>query len=98
MFELDHSQAHKRFTEYFQIAKNLNLNPGGAIPAARYMHVAKDSLSPFHYNDKFKVGDACYHEFTWNYSPPKGNENMPKYDIIDKPGVQIISAIQWKEE
>ena len=65
---------------------------------ARDMHVAKYSLGLFYHDSKLKVGDTCHHALSSNDFPPKGNENMPRRDMIDKPRIHNVSMKELKEE
>ena len=49
VFELDHSQAHKRFADNARIIKHFNLKPSGSTPFVRDIAVASAYLGPCDY-------------------------------------------------
>ena len=55
-YELDHSQAHKRFAEDAHFMKHLNPSPSGAIPIVRNIVIKANSLGPFSHDKKLKPG------------------------------------------
>ena len=85
VFELDHSQAHKRHAENTHVIKNFNLNPGGEVPFVRDFIVGNDSLGKHAHDQKVSTDRVVMHKHLPTDLPPKGSEYMPKHDTIDEP-------------
>jgi len=98
VYELDHSQAYKRFAENAYIIKNFNLKPGGSVAFVRNIPVVAESLGPFCHDRKLKVGDICHHMYYPTNLPPKGNESMEKYDAMEDPEFHMRGIKELKEE
>ena len=55
-------------------------------------------LLVFFHDNKLKVGDTCHHTFASNEYLPKGNENIPKHNIVAEHKTYDISMKELKEE
>jgi len=84
VFELDHSQAHKRFADDAHVPKNFNMHPGGAVPFVRNIIVGQDSVGPYQHEDRIYPGSIIHHTFSPNDKAPKSKPNMPQFDTYDK--------------
>ena len=84
MFELDHSQCHKRFSKDAHVVKIFNLTHGGTVPFVRSIKVNPDSLGPFDHPNKLKVGEMAHHAFTADDPPPKCKPDMAKFDCYEE--------------
>jgi len=83
IFELDHSQCHKRFMKNAHVVKHFNLGPGGSVPIVRDICVGKDSIGPYHHQDMWTPGEIVSHVYNDSDNAPIYNKNMPKYDTHD---------------
>ena len=71
VFEIDHSQAHKRFADDAHVKKKFNLHPDRAMPFARSIVIVEDSAVLHEHDDGVCPGRITHHEFGPNDSPPK---------------------------
>lgn len=77
VYELDHSQAHKKFSEDTHVVKHFNLHPGGSVPFVRSLEVSTDSVGPYYHEHILKPGDIMHHTFSNLDPPPRSKPTMP---------------------
>ena len=97
VFELDHSQAYKRFADDAHIIKHFNLKPGSSAPFVRDVTVTSDSLGPHDHESKLKDGDVLKHECLPADPPTKGCESMHQNDRFHKPKNHDKTAKEFRE-
>lgn len=83
IFELDHSQCHKRFMKNAHVVKHFNLGPSGSVPIVRDVCAGKDSIGPCHHQDMWAPGEIVSHVYDDSDNAPTCNKNMPKHDAHD---------------
>ena len=83
VFELGHSQAHKRYAENEYAIKSFNLDPGGAILFVRDTIVGNDSLGKNEHDQTFSLDSVIMHKHLPVDPAPKESESMPKHDTIE---------------
>ena len=95
VFELNHSQAHKRYTPDTFLGNNMNLSPGGAVPFIWDIIIGPepDKISSYNILNKLKCGDVDIHKFVLTDNPPKLNPCLPKEDTL---GPIKIYLLTWK--
>ena len=82
IFELDHSQAHERFSADEYSTTHFNYRPGGNVPIVRNVITSTESIGSCAHDEVVKEVDEMIHYHTSTEDPPKGKNDEPKHDTL----------------
>ena len=83
IFELDHSQCHKRHAKNGHVVKYFNLGPGRSVPIVHDVCVGNDSIGPCRHENTRQPGQMASHAFDESHNPHMHDKKMPKHDEHD---------------
>ena len=82
VFELDHSQAYKQYSDSTSTLSNFNFSPGGSIPKVQNITATTNSIGSYIHKNVMKPGDVMHYYYKENHSLSKSKGNMPKYNTF----------------